>query len=519
MFKVLLVDDEIFVRKGLQKLIKWEQLNLTVVGEAKNGGEALDLIERLNPDLVITDVMMPVLDGLELVRRVKETCRPAPVFIIISGYNEFKYAQQAIRYGVHEYLLKPIDANEMTTILQKLVNTIRKNKFKAFTNANYAFSFVLESILQENNQKPDPARYYEDLGMKQASGFLYTLAEIHAAFGEVEAGLWKAQELMSLQDACRNPILLVEQMPGYFGLLMDTQLWGRWDNQIQQALEAIRSAISGQLQQDITFYAGEPVDSIAQLRQSYLAANEALKHKHTEGTNCVVLYEQVKDKPLCDSVDDQGLYKQLLVQIEENNKEACWKLVDSLFQLFTDHNHSPKAVYASLSRFIGEVLEVAQRMNGHVESQQWLLEMPEGKFRSMSLHHLKEHFNTLVGDAAEFIARLRKEQLMGNVDRIKKYIDEHYQENINLKSIAAQFYMNPVYLGQLFRKTYGVYFNEYLLQLRVEEAKKLLRQTDMRMYEIAEKIGIRNANYFLSQFEKLEKISPMDYRNKLIGKE
>ncbi|MNE88960.1 Bifunctional transcriptional activator/DNA repair enzyme AdaA [compost metagenome] len=101
---------------------------------------------------------------------------------------------------------------------------------------------------------------------------------------------------------------------------------------------------------------------------------------------------------------------------------------------------------------------------------------------------------------------------------MKKYIDTHYKENIYLKGIAAEFHMNPVYLGQLFRKSYGIYFNEYLLSLRIEEAKRLLRQTKKRMYEIAELVGFQNADYFATQFEKLENMTPTDYRNMRIEK-
>lgn len=124
MLKVLLVDDEMYVRKGLYELIDWMDLNMEIIGEAENGAEALNLIESLQPDVIITDIRMPILDGLELIRAVEKMPLLEPVFIIISGYHDFKYAQQAIRYGVHDYILKPIDDEELTTTLQKSANLI-----------------------------------------------------------------------------------------------------------------------------------------------------------------------------------------------------------------------------------------------------------------------------------------------------------------------------------------------------------------------------------------------------------
>jgi Response regulator containing CheY-like receiver domain and AraC-type DNA-binding domain len=144
--------------------------------------------------------------------------------------------------------------------------------------------------------------------------------------------------------------------------------------------------------------------------------------------------------------------------------------------------------------------------------------MMNGQSGFSRLHELKGLFTEFLHEAAAYLAELRNEQSKGGIERIKKYIEANYTENISLKSIAGKFYMNSVYLGQLFRKTYGIYFNDFLLQIRIGEAKKLLRQTDLRMYEIAEKVGFQNADYFVTQFEKLEKVTPTDYRNKLLGK-
>ncbi|HTG68651.1 MAG TPA: helix-turn-helix domain-containing protein, partial [Candidatus Udaeobacter sp.] len=136
---------------------------------------------------------------------------------------------------------------------------------------------------------------------------------------------------------------------------------------------------------------------------------------------------------------------------------------------------------------------------------------------NLSLGELKKLFTAFIEESQQSIAELRKKQQKGGIQKIKCYIEGNFSQNISLKSIAAQFYINPVYLGQLFKKTYGVYFNEFLLQLRVNEAKKLLRQScSMRIYEIAEKVGFSNSDYFVTQFEKIEHMTPTEYRNKLM---
>lgn len=137
---------------------------------------------------------------------------------------------------------------------------------------------------------------------------------------------------------------------------------------------------------------------------------------------------------------------------------------------------------------------------------------------NLTLDELKRLFTNYLLEGAVVIQELRKENMKGDIYKLKAYVEKNYHENISLKSIASKFYMNPVYLGQLFKKTFGVYFKEYLLTLRIDEAKNLLRKTDLRVYEIAEKVGFGSTDYFVTQFEKVSKMTPTEYRNQLLKK-
>lgn len=523
MFKVLIVDDEVFVRKGLQKLIPWEKYKFSIAGEAKHGGEALEMIKQLSPDLVVTDIMMPVLDGLGLIRTVREAGENNPEFIIISGYNEFKYAQQAIRYNVQDYILKPVDVKEMETVLQKLAVTIHKKRLTALTREQHVVASILEALMQGHFQEEVAVQYEEALAMELQGGstkLIFAWILVHQT--EEEAPGVTVKEMRTVLDAYADilgilPVL--EHRPGQFGILLGSELLLQWNATVYKALEEIRGRLCTQLSREISIYAGDPADSLPHLNGSYLGANEALKQRYAEDASRLLLYGDVKTKPLYHMDMDQQVYNQLLVELEEDNKEACRITIDRLFEAFRGRRFTPSAVAGSLSRFFARVLEVVQEMNGETGELRQLLNVMEEEYYTWTLQGLKDYFWRMVMETADCIARIRKGQHKGDIEKIKKYIDSHFADNMNLKSIASLFFMNPVYLGQLFRKTYGVYFNDYLLELRVEEAKKLLRLTDLRMYEIAERVGIRNANYFVSQFEKLVKLTPMEYRNKLVQKE
>ncbi|MFP4977776.1 response regulator [Paenibacillus sp. CN-4] len=518
MFKVLLVDDEIYVRKGLLELIPWETLKFNIVGEANNGAEALDMIRQHEPDLVITDIRMPILDGLDLIRSVKELSFPDLIFVVISGYHDFKYAQQALRYGVHDYILKPIDEEEMTATVRKLSYLLGRKKIATLTNADLATSAILEALVQSHLMGEEAESFAAALELEGFRGFLYAVAEIHTGLLDKQVTMKQFQEtLQSLEIPCTR-IIAHEQQPGVFGMLLCSARKIEDEGSLIIHMETLRSGLADQLNMRLSLYAGNPVDTLSRVHLSFSQANEAARHKYAENSG-VIMYSYVKDKPLYVFDMNPALTNKLITQLEEGSSNDYLETINNMFRLFQEQRFTAQAVTGSLSRCMTGILGVIKEMEGSEEDILRLKELAERNNEQWSLQMLKENFILAVQEAAEYIGQLRKAHSRSGVKPIKRYIDSHYRENISLKSIAAEFYMNPVYLGRLFRKTYGVYFNEYLLELRIEEAKKLLRQSDMRIYEIAEKVGFQSSDYFVTQFEKLEQVSPTEYRNMLIEKE
>ncbi|KQO16654.1 response regulator [Paenibacillus sp. Leaf72] len=517
MLKVLLTDDEVFVRKGLMELIPWEEMKFIVVGEANNGKEALEMIEDLEPDLVITDIRMPLVDGLDLIRSVKENTQLDPVFIIISGYNDFKYAQQALRYGVHDYIMKPIDEEEITAALRKLTYSIGERKKALLSGDKQAGNPILEALMQGALNRKEAEQYSSMLGMPEGASMMYVLVDVYAAPQEQLADMRTFQEALHSLEEQRGDIPVIELQPGKFGLLLNVDWMHNRAGGIGPFLERLRTALSRRLSVDIGIYAGNSVDHVAELRRSFLEASEAARHKYAE--RGVIWYAKINNRPLYVFDISPDISNKLILQLEEGSREAYRQTAEGMFRLFREQRFTPQAVTGSLSRCITGIIAVIKEMDGSEEEVRRLKELAEREHGNWSLQLLEEHFMLALAEAEEYIALLRQEWSRSSIKQIKNYIDAHYSENISLKCIAARFYMNALYLGRLFRKNYGVYFNEYVLELRVKEAKKLLRQTDLRMYEIAARVGFQNADYFVTQFEKLEKRSPTEYRNMLNIKE
>ncbi|MBB6670700.1 response regulator [Cohnella nanjingensis] len=352
MYKVLLVDDEVYVRTGLRRLIPWKEIGYEICGEAGNGAAAMEMILTHRPDLVITDIRMPVLDGLELIRRSAEAGRPSVAFLIMSGHEDFKYAQMAVRYGVSDYLLKPVDEDELQAALRKLTNH------------------------------------------------------------------WRARESKGIRSMA----------------------------------------------------AGSAASVVAE-------------------------------------------------RMEENDREAIRQAVERLADELDARHASEETIRRTVGLLVSAVAATIEGMDGSVKSLRTLDRLEGGLHLPRATESWKPGLLDFALEGAALIDRLRRERLHGGIHRIKAHIERHYREEVSLKRIAAHFYMNPVYVGQLFRKTYGVYFNEFVLGLRVREAKRLLRLTELRVYEVAERVGFGRTDYFITQFEKLEGMTPAEYRGRLLRRQ
>jgi len=521
MYKVLIVDDEIFVRKGLINLMDWASLQYEICGEAENGLQAIDMIEQLKPDLVIADIRMPVLDGLALIKRVKEEGEHQPLFIIVSGYHDFTYAQQALRYNVQDYILKPVDEEELEATLRKLASTLNQKRLSILTGEKPITESIIETLLQSELSEQSVEQIAGVLNISVSSPYSYMLLEIQdlQLDGTVDY-LPTLQHVMAqyFDHAGITPPIQVREHNQY-GVIIPLQLLNTTvGNDRSRQFLRLQQQLEKELQHAVAIYVGQSVAHLKEISQSFSSANHCLNYKFVEPSKQVLFAEEVLQTSLYYFDVDEELHSKLIDQIEENQAQAYEETVAAMFEQFQTKRFAPSAVANTITRSLIGIINSIRQMEGNEEELNLLAELLtwQSKYRSLAqLHHIYLQF---VQEAAAYIAMKRSTQGKGSIEKIKKYIDTHYTENINLKSIAAKFYMNSVYLGQLFRKTYDVYFNEYLLTLRVEEAKRLLRQTDLRMYEVAEKVGFQNSDYFVTQFEKLEKLTPTDYRNKMLGK-
>lgn len=518
MYKVLIVDDEIFVRKGLIRIMNECSLEFEICGEAENGEQALTLIEQLTPELVIVDIRMPVLDGLELIGRVKTELEHQPVFIILSGYADFSYAQQAFRHNVSDYILKPVDEQELTAALKKIAQTLNQQQLLSITREKPLVETVIESLLQTEPDDQVMDRISYALELPLSSAYTYIIAEMQDGQPHGEKDYMPLLQT-SLQRYFRQAVQTLPvhvRANNQYGLIVPEVWMEKRSAAERDNYSYLLETLERELGTTIALFIGHKASQLKEIRLSGASAEKCLNYRFAAALTGIYMADELLSMPLYYFDIDEGLHSRLIYEVEANDVKGYSSTVDEIFTMFQQRHFAPGAVTNTIRRSMIAIINIIRQLEGDENSLRWVNELLNWQLKYRNLNQLKQVFREFIGEAAGYIAEKRSGKSEGSIERIKKYIDGHYRENIYLKGIAADFDMNAVYLGQLFRKTYGVYFNEYLLTLRIEEAKRLLRQTKKRMYEIAEQVGFQNADYFATQFEKLENMTPTDYRNLMI---
>lgn len=535
MHRVLLVDDEVYARKGLRKLIRWEACGFEVVGEANDGDEACTRIEELQPDVVITDIRMPETDGLELIRRTVEpdgqvlTKGKQPYFIIVSGYNDFAYAQQAVRYGVQDYILKPIDELELEGTLHKLAEELNRRKLAEQTRREQEYSRLLNQFIYGESDLETVEQWIELTGTRANDPLAYLLVENNtphfrvsdnAPEEGVEAG--KGENFGRIVQSVLEKMypnrayLHVKEHGERIGVLLTAEHLRPYSMNLHEVAAQMQSCFAETSYDTVSIYIGKVCYEPLLIGHAYQTAINAISYKFSTDKSGIVLYDDMQHEPVQWVHTDREKEQELLTLMEEQRVKALEQAVGEWFAGMRTAHYAPVAVTSAIHQLISAVLSILKSAETNVKEIPSFKPILAWQAERGTLAEARQLLTVFMLDAARKLAEQRQYNHRGAMTKIKNYIEANYRSNISLRSIASEFYMNPVYLGQRFRKVYGVYFNDFLLQLRMEEAKKLLRQTDMRVYEIAERVGFGSSDYFATQFEKTESCAPTEYRNRIM---
>lgn len=497
--KLLVVDDEVWFREGLTKLIADNQLGWEVVGEASDGEEALAAIDSFEPDLILTDINMPVLDGLALAEQIHLKGNNDPMVIILTGYRDFEYAQQALRYGAIEFLLKPFSLDEMKMVLHKAYEKFRRKELLKRVKRQELQSHAMRSAIL---RLPYNREEWRSLGIDWR-GYSFELLQIHHFFPKDKS--YSERDIGLLHYAVSNIIAELQQECGIKGgWLPLTSHQFAFVLEPGPAVEAYRQVVGNTVEQLLGISVHwQCAGTIAEL-EDLSALYDSIAIQGHPGSQTVWLNEtsvQNESYELREAIvsslmigDLQGAKSKIesyLNSVSSYSLQQCkaeiYKLIAAFSDiLMTDFKHLKEASYEDLNP------SAILLMNDNKELLEWAL--------------------CKSNDFLGLFERWMQEKRDNVVVRAIQYIDLHYREVCTLQVVAAHVHVTPNYLSNLFKKETGTGFTNYISSLRVDKAKALLRGTKLKMTEIAEQTGFDNSSYFTAVFKQLMRMSPSDYR-------
>ena len=542
MLKIFLAEDEVVVRETIKRMIPWEELGFELVGEAADGEMALPLLLRQQPDLLITDIKMPFMDGLTLARLAKKEI-PGLKVVILSGYDDFNYAKQAIGIGVEDYLLKPITKNALIERLSEIRSRYEHEK----TQKEYYEKFQREMQAYEKNSSRD---FFEALvGGSMDMMEVYKRAEklgldiVAEAYNVLiftmncdedfsgqrdEYSSWEAESLELLENffAGHSSAMLFRSNIFSYGVLLKGQRETIEEN-TRACVDEIRKILSRQDGRREWFLAvGQSVERLSQIQKSYHTASRAFSQRYLYDEN-ILYYDEMEtmehpggqaeteDNAYLQKVDVNALNPAILqkflsngLQEETENfvKDYFYAIGQEPIESLVFRNYVILNVRFSVISFIKGLGCDTNEMES-ADTEEVLAE--SGKNMESAIAYAKK----MISQAIEI-----RDQNSGNKNRsILKtavdFIDSHYMdEEISLNTVANVANVSSNHFSALFSQNMGQTFIEYLTTLRMNKAKELLRCTGMRSSEIAGEIGYKDAHYFSYLFKKTQGMTPSDYR-------
>lgn len=530
--RTIIIDDEPIIRQGIVHKVRRTGLPVSISGEASDGLAGLELVRSLQPQLVITDIQMPGMNGLAFIREVKELL-PDIEFIVVSGYDDFEYAKQAMRYGVKHYLLKPLEDEQLQESLSEIIERLEKEGAKA--NVIAKLQSLEESSREQERQREltrfiqqgEPVGDHEELSRLEQSSRLFAAVIMqvkpftmpHYSFGAGEHDL--------LYYAVKNIILERFESAGLNGLLvhhaMDLNEFvfivgmqrEEEHSRVTVVLEEILYGINKYLKLSMMIAVGARVTKLQSIQTSYREARQLSRNAILHGSNRI--YDRNRTaasnpsrKSIISEEDERTIFEWLkgweADKIHRWTERRIGAIVQDPDSVYMQLEWFCVDLYLLFHKFLLTVPGSSEWMIGEMDDlQQWLEQLTD--WRDVVIQ-MKRMTDNIIGHHSQTDSLAGKDMM----EAIRGYIDAHYREPISLQSIAERFFIHPNYFSKRFKEKFGVSFIDYLTGIRMKQAAFLLIDSELKVHQIAERVGFEDAAYFSSVFRKTFGVTPKQYR-------
>lgn len=545
MYKLLLVDDEPEVTEGLMIEIDWKSCGFSEVRTAGNGKEAMELFEKMEPDVLITDISMPYMNGLELSEWARKMY-PITRIVILSGYDEFEYAKQAIHLQVEAYVLKPFSAEQLTDTIAEVAKRMDEEREKrsnvALLEEHYRTSLpivrekFLSSLITRKQPHKDISAKAAKYGLQlEGQGYVVSIIAVnHSENADEPAEKPASYSLASSTDLDLKLFSVCN---------IASEIWTRHElgkvfihqdqvvlftvspladavpimEQTQDALKEILQSIERFLRFPVMIGVGTFTRDIGSLKYAYEAATVALDYRRILGNNLIICIDdmenRVHEKLLFDEWKEQNLIRTIKLGTEKELEEVIEGLFDEIARSQAPVHEYQHYLLEMVTAII-KLTKVHDNETDDIFAGGWGILNQYQKLNSVQ--ETKAWFGELCAKVRSRIASRRQHTYKQIVEDAVNYTKSHYHESdLSISKLCAQLHISAGYFSGLFKKELKMTFGAYLLQLRMEAAKELLRTTELKAFEIAEKVGFADPNYFSLSFKKYAGVSAKEYRSGL----
>ena len=533
MLKVLIADDEKMICSLISQLLDWNALGYEIVGMAYTGVDAYEMIRKEQPDVIISDIRMPGYDGIELIKRTKEAGIEAE-FVMISGFKQFEYAQNAMKYGVKYYLLKPIEEDKLQEIAEEIKDAILSRK----QHDHYRNQLELE--IQETRDKMKKRFLTSMLFGEQESRKIADCNSINQEYStSFKEGVFQAVFIKVDTDRGEEESIgsMIEKLEKYTDILGDvceehittemhsgiiTLVNYKFEQEalvrkkIEEMYEEIKKYIDRFEGFSVVLGVGRKMDHFLESNLCLKTAIDAIKYRIRISNTNIIYLENYQFEPYdIDKIVTEGkkqAYLSKVVSGDIRGAQEC--LAATLREIrYSGGSYSPILFFDILIAYVDLLTDYCKQQDLYSEEyernlKKWNVSTDNIRSEKMLLAVTEE----LIRETLEYAAEEKKSKDIKPIREIKKYIEVNYMEEISLGPLAELVDMNASYLSSVFKKETGMTYSEYLILCRVKQASRLLVETNLSIGEIAHQSGYQDARYFSKQFSKQVGLKPSEYR-------
>jgi len=512
-YSIFLVDDEELELEMLRDHVRWEEMGLYIVGTASNGMEALEKIEATEPDIVLTDVQMPIMNGIELAQHIHDRFDWIQV-MFLTGHDEFHYVKSALNVGAVGYLLKPLDLNEIESVIVKVkqlceevrikrrsMDAAKANLFKELSHEkDRERTAALVASFSRLTRLPETSRYALALfsvDPKEAQNEQDSLEDWMGRLVTFLTSFFKLKNLepifVPFREGEIGVFMAAAQQPGHY------------------AWEDLSEGIRGALDFTVTAAVGMQETDLSHIHDLYEQSRVILNERFYEGTGKVIHAEAVRNQFYSEHVPPFAA-KEWFEAINRLDFEQAAQRLHRHMEGLATLRVKKKMISDWAIDLIDELLEQLHKpaTEGFKRA-----ELYNSIYNALTLHEIEDLILKMAGEAVSMLGERFMDKNEKLVHKVRTVIDQNYDQPITINSLSEQVYLSPNYLRSLFKEKTGMTIHDYMTRIRLGKAKELLADGSLKIQDIAQRVGYESTSYFISLFVKNQGVTPNEYRKNL----